>query len=47
MKRAIITKQVYCDLDPAPLRVTEIYVFGILVFRQKNYVKGRSSSIKI
>lgn len=45
MKRAIITKQVYCDLDPAPLRVTEIYVFGILVFRQKNYVKGRSPEV--
>lgn len=42
MKRAIITKQVYCDLDPAPLRVTEIYILGILVFRRKNYVKGRS-----
>ena len=44
MKRAIISQLSYSDSDPAPLRVTEVYICGILLFRKKSYVKNRSPS---
>jgi hypothetical protein len=39
MKHAILTKKSYTALDPEPVRITEVRVIGILVYRKKDYVR--------